>query len=484
MRPKTAYVYYGSGNLTAPQVAALAAYDIVILGVSGYNGGPTGNIARLHAANPNCKVVVYIQWVNCGAAMSGALTLAFRQKASDEKLYMRRNPASGGASALTTQYNPNRPGNSAALGFDLNLTKVGSPGGMDSTRIGVWYVRNVMPTLVPAEADGVFVDVASPFQVLTYESTVEAAKSGTLEAGTTATVLACSTVTWAAADVSRFIRITSGAAAGLVGEISAYDNVAHTATLNFPLATAPAAGDTFECYTLTLIDKPNSKPDIDYLENGTSHNNDSLQFATDWANALDEALQEIMVVRPATTTIIYNSAADCKQFRALDRNIYVSNAEGAIGTGYEIGWTAAMSLGRNRARGGRGAITAAQTSSATDWAGARYALAASMMAGTYLLLSSGGYSSLTPIRLDEHEIDYGTPGTSPAHPDADGLYRQQWSAGYVVANPTDGSVVVNVPAGYRRIRASDYGNQDATLNDGSTDPVTLASKRAVMFVPV
>lgn len=85
------------------------------------------------------------------------------------------------------------------------------------------------------------------------------------------------------------------------------------------------------------------------------------------------------------------------------------------------------------------------------------------------------------VRLDEYNIDLGEPASDTTR-NADGTYFREYTQAYVVANPTAGTIAVTVPAGCRRIRASDYANQDPTLNDGLATPMNLAASSAVMFV--
>lgn len=470
------HVYYGVALLTGPQAAAFAQHDVVI---TAYHSNNAANVAAIKAANPSCRVLVYINWMDVGRTASSS-TLNFRQQASVENWLLRRNPAAAGNAVLMTSFNPG----GQCKGSNVNPVKVGPNSGL---RAGIWYVRNAMASLVPAQADGVFVDVGSLYQTMTFESVVDATASGASTAGTNATTVADSGKAWGVnSQVGRLIRWTSGAAAGKVAWVDS--NSATALTLDFAVSPAPSAGDTYEGYTLQSIALLYSGADIDHLENGTFHNNDSLTLADAWCSAFAEALADIVVQRPSTTMVLFNGGlgADHKYVRALDRDIFAPYMEGTIGTGYQIGWRPGMTGARELVRKWNAPVGLnCHPTNTTDWVQARYALAASMMAGAHLLLSpAGNYSLLSPMRLDEQEIDFGTPvEASPALPNSDGTYSQRWTSGYIVANPTAGAVNVVVPPGFRRIAASNYGNQDPSLNNGSTTTVSLATKRAVMFVP-
>lgn len=477
-KPKSMHVYYGIAAITGPQAAAFALHDVVIL--SGNYPNLAANVAAIKAARPACKVVTYYNFMDVGLTSSSA-PVNYRQQASVENWLLRRNPASSATSTLLTSYNPGNPGK----GYNVNPMKVGPNSGL---RPGVWYARNVMSTMTVPQADGVFVDVSSPYATMTFESLVDASASGTSTAGTNSTTIADGGKAWTVnGQVARIGRMTSGAAAGKIFWVAS--NTATALTTDFAISPAPSAGDTYELYNTGAISNFYSAVDADYLENGTFHNNDSIRMGQAWANALAEALQEIVIQRPTTNLVLFNvgDSADNKALRALNRDIFAPYVEGVIGTTYQRGWRPAMTIMRNLVRQYRAPIGLnCHPTNTTDWVQARYAMAASMMGGGYLLLSpAGSYSLLTPMRLDEHEIDFGVPvDLSPAVPNADGTFSQRWSAGHIVANPTTGTVVVAVPSGFRRILASSYGNQDATLNNGSTTSVSLPTKTAVMFVPI
>jgi hypothetical protein len=471
-KPRCSYLYYGVSLLTAPQAAAMANNFSLVLLSSNLN--TTANIASLKAANPACKVIVYINVIDGSANATSAPDNYLTQIALEGWL-LKQNPASGANSPLMSSYLP-----AVAQAFSVNLAKIGPNSGV---RPGVWYANNVVANIVHSSADGYMLDVASPYQIQQFRSVVDAANSGTSTAATASLITDTGKAWTVNANQHKLFRMTSGAAAGKVGWV--LSNTATTFTPRFAISPAPSAGDTYEMYTYSAALNAYGGVNTDYLEDGTGHNLDSQSWADAIASASGEMMTAILAVRP-TAVLMCNegSGFDNKYMRNLPRDRVWTHSEGIFGAAYELGWRPALSLTRNNVRRwNSNASIGVQLASNTDYPLGRYALSASMMAGG-TMMASFGYSNITPFVLDEMQIDFGEPiEPSPALPNADGTYSQRWSAGHIVANPTAGTVNVAVPSGFRRIQATSYGSQDTSLNNGSTTTVSLASKRAVMFVP-
>jgi len=239
-------------------------------------------------------------------------------------------------------------------------------------------------------------------------------------------------------------------------------------------------------YTYSTALLPTSTVLADYTEAAAPVNLDSIAWRIAMASAQREMLDALVTAYPGKTVIVNDGRGyDCKEIRGVDRTAVGVFAEGVLNTGYEIGFTSTVTQVQCMTRRlAPHCVVEAQPTNSTSWAQGRYALVAALMADAYVCLAAAGdLSTTTTMWLDEYDVDLGEPASDTTR-NADGTWSREYTQAYIVANPTAGSIVITVPTGFRRILASDYANQDPTLNDGSTDHVTLLTKTAVMFVRV
>lgn len=475
MKTKTFFIYYGQALLSAPEVAAFAKHDM--LAMSGSSNFIT-NANAIRAINPNTKCMLYVNWADL-AGNHTASPAAALQQASREGWVLVQSPASSPTAPMLLTYIPDPL---ICKSIQPNTTKVGL---LSGKRYGPWYVENVIPTLPGIGGqDGFFVDVAALGPNATNATTVDAAASGTVTAAAGASTITDSGKAWAVnVNAHRVIRMTSGANAGKVNYV--LSNTATALTLYFPFANAPQIGDTYEGYgaptsTLGAISGVNA----DYKENAASYNLDSIEWSLDIASAYRETMDSLLAAYP-TALVIANGAAgfDGPSIRGLPRDRVACYYEGAIHESYGQRWVASVTQTMcNIRRLASFSTQAAKASNSTDYIAARYGMSAALLADSYIHVRVGStYTSTTTLWLDEFDIDVGEPASDTAR-NSDGTWSREFTQAYVVANPTEGTIVVQVPPGFRRILASSYTNQDPTLNDGSTNAVSLLTKTAVMFV--
>lgn len=478
MKAPKSVLLYSASVMSGPQIAAFAKYDMVIL--AGDSQFAT-RAAAIRAINPACKIMLYLNWSDVGGNQ-GSSPPAALQQVSKEGWMLKQSPASSPSAPLYATYMPYP----LARFFSPNTVKVGSLSGM---KYGAWYVANIVPILQGiGYQDGFFLDVASLGPTVTHLSAVDATASGSITSVVDASTISDSTKSWGAtgnAQAHRMVRMTSGACAGQVNWVSS--NVDKAMTLYFPFTAVPQIGDTYEAYTYNPTPlAASSNVNADYKEDGGSYNRDSNVWAADISAAYVETVQALLDAYPGSTVIANGAQGyDTATLRTLPRDRMGVYYEGSIGnSGYEAGFVSAMTQMRQDTR----RMTSFSTLSTfcdniTDYTHARYGLVAALMSDSAVNLKVGasGYQSLDVLYLDEFDVDLGEPASDTTR-NADGTWSREYTQAYIVANPTAGSIVVNVPTGFRRILASDYTNQDATLNDGSTNAVSLLTKTAVMFV--
>lgn len=474
-QPKQSFIYYGTAAFSGAEVTAIAKFDLVIMAAC---PNFEANRDALKAERAACKVLVYINYMD-GNGNNSAMVDAYLAQISLEGWLLKQSPASSATSPLLTLYKNGTYANS----FNVNPTKVG---GTSGDLPGVWYVENAISSLyVDSDTDGFFFDVMSIGPFFNYASTVDAGNSGTSTATTGAGQIADSGKAWGTnTQLGRLVRMTSGAAAGLVNWVET--NTGTVLTLRFNFSVAPSSGDTYEMYNYSAALSTISAVDADYLETSTPTNNDSITWRKAIAAAQRATMDALIAAYPNKIVIVNDGRGwDCAEVRGLSRDYVGVFAEGVIGSGYEIGFTSAMSSMRCITRRlSPYCILQAHPANATTWTTARYAMVAAMMADAYVCNApANNLTTTTTMYLDEYNVDVGTPVDAAARND-DGTWYREYTAGYIVANPTAGAINVAVPAGFRRIDATDYASQDTTLNDGTTDTVSLAATRAVMFVPV
>lgn len=473
-KPKIAWTFYGVGALGGSDVAIAAKFDVVVMATS---SNFAVNAAAIRAINPKCKILAYLDWAYASPGY-GSSPKAWCQQTSKENWHLRQSSASSPTSPILSGY---ATALASTANVAVNNVKVGPVSGLKPHE---WYITNVVPALPGVSVcDGFFVDDSSLGPVTNFATTVDVGSSGTATEGTGATKIVDAGKAWGSM-TNRLVRMTSGAAAGQINW-AVVGNTATSMTMLFAFSPAPTAGDTYEVYKYSSPLSTASSINADYTETGAPVNFDSLA----WKNAIaTERIAGINMLLGAypNALIMANDGRGfyCPQSANLNRERVGVYYEGTINTGYQDGWTAAMSQTQCNTRRLSASLTvvSGMASSATDWVTTRYVMSAALLGdGLAHVGVNGSYSVTTPVYLDEYNIDLGEPASDTTR-NADGTYFREYTQAYVVANPTAGTIAVTVPAGFRRIRASDYANQDPTLNDGSTSAVSLAPETAVMFV--